>query len=89
MLALALVWRTDARLVALAGFGVAVLVELSQLWKPAWLEELRQNDLVALALGRGWVWGDLVRYAIGAALGYVVLRALESPDAQARWIRRR
>lgn len=77
VLALAIVWRIDARTVALAGFGVAVAVEVSQLWTPAWLEDLRQNDLVALAIGRGWVWGDLVRYAVGAALGYGILRLVD------------
>ena len=79
VLALALVWQAPAPRVALAGFAIAVLVELSQLWKPAWLEDLRQNDLVALAIGRGWVWGDLIRYAVGAAVGYGLLRLVD-PD---------
>lgn len=65
--------RPDAA-TALAGFTIAVAVELSQLWRPAWLQDLRENDLAALVLGRGWLWGDLVRYAAGAAVGYGVLR---------------
>ncbi|MEM8709002.1 MAG: DUF2809 domain-containing protein [Actinomycetota bacterium] len=84
VLALALVWPADARTVALAGFGAAVLVELSQLWKPAWLEDLRQNDVVALAIGRGWVWGDLVRYAVGATLGYGILRLVGGREVVAQ-----
>ena len=52
VLAIAFVFRTDARTSAIAGYGASVLVELSQLWQPAWLEDLRDNDLIALALGR-------------------------------------
>ena len=76
VLAIALVFRTSASTSAVAGAVASVLIELSQLWQPAWLEELRDNDLVALAIGRGWVWGDLVRYAAGAVLGYGLLRLL-------------
>ncbi|MEM9467835.1 MAG: DUF2809 domain-containing protein [Actinomycetota bacterium] len=70
VLAIAFVFRTDARASALAGYGISVVVELSQLWKPGWLDDLRDNDLVALAIGRGWVWSDLVRYAVGALIGF-------------------
>lgn len=78
-LGLALIWPArPAAMIALAAFTIAVAVELSQLWSPAWLEELRENDLAALVLGRGWLWGDLVRYAGGAVLGYGVLRLVGS-----------
>ena len=77
VLAVAFVFRADARTSAIAGYGVSVLVELSQLWQPAWLEDLRDNDLIALAIGRGWVWGDLVRYAVGAVLGYGLVRLID------------
>ncbi|MEM9203089.1 MAG: DUF2809 domain-containing protein [Actinomycetota bacterium] len=79
VLGLALVFGMGARTAALAGFGISVLVELSQRWKPAWLETLRDNDLVALVIGRGWVWGDLVRYATGAALGALIVASLDRP----------
>ena len=77
VLAIALAFGTSARTSAIAGYGTSLLVELSQLWQPAWLEELRDNDLVALAIGRGWVWGDLVRYGVGAVLGYGLLRLID------------
>ena len=63
------------------GFAVALLVELSQLWKSEWLEDLRDNDLAALVLGRGFLWGDLVRYAVGAVLGWLVLRGFGPGDS--------
>ena len=77
VLGLALVLRLDPARSAGLGFAIAVVVEVSQLWKPQWLEDLRANDVAALVLGRGWLWGDLVRYAFGAALGSVILRVVD------------
>lgn len=54
---------------AMAGFVIAAIVETSQLWHPAWLEDLRDNDLAALVLGRGFLWTDFPRYATGCLLG--------------------
>ncbi len=59
---------------AITGFAISVGVEISQLWEPTWLVDLRDNDLAALVLGRGWLWGDLVRYAVGALLGWFILQ---------------
>lgn len=77
VLGLALVFRAGAARSAVGGFAIAVVVETSQLWKPRWLEDLRDHDLAALVLGRGWLWADLVRYAVGAVLGYILVRTLD------------
>lgn len=50
---------------ALAAWGVCALVEASQAWHPAWLDALRAHRLVALVLGRGFLWSDLGCYAAG------------------------
>ena len=60
---------------ATAGFVIAALVEISQLWHPVWLEDLRDDDLFALVLGRGFLWGDFVRYAAGCLLGGLLASA--------------
>lgn len=62
--------------VGFAAFAVAVMVEISQLWRPDWLEDLLSNDLAALVLGRGFLWSDIPRYAVGCVVGVVCLRAL-------------
>lgn len=77
VLGLALVFGVDSARAAGFGFTIATCVEFSQLWKPRWLEDLRSNDLAALVLGRGWLWGDIIRYAVGAVLGYIILRTLD------------
>lgn len=76
VVALALVWpvaapRSHPRPVTFGviGFSIAACVELSQAWNPGWLDDLRANDTVALVLGRGFLWADFPRYAVGCALG--------------------
>jgi len=83
VLGLALLWpRRPAHMLATAGFVIAVAVELSQLWAPLWLVEFRAHDPVALVLGRGFRWADLLRYAAGCLLGFALLKRVVRP---ARW----
>ena len=51
---------------------ISFSVELSQLWRAAWLEDLRRTLSGRLLLGAGWEWADLLRYTVGAALAWSV-----------------
>jgi glycopeptide antibiotics resistance protein len=44
-------------------------IELSQLYHAPWIDEIRQNRLAALVLGRGFLWSDLLCYSVGVAIG--------------------
>jgi hypothetical protein len=57
------------RWMAIVAFAISFGVELSQLYHTAWLDELRRSRLGALILGQGFLWSDLVCYAIGIGLG--------------------
>jgi hypothetical protein len=46
----------------------AYLIEVSQLFHPAWLEYLRSIRLLALVLGFGFLWSDLIAYTLGISL---------------------
>jgi len=59
------------RLALLAG-AFAFLIELSQLFHPPWLDALRQYRLGGLILGFGFLWSDLVCYAVGILLGLFI-----------------
>lgn len=60
-------WR-----IALLATAFSVGIECSQLSDAAWLEELRDNRLAVLVLGRGFAWGDIAAYLIGiAAAGWI------------------
>ena len=51
--------------IAALTFGLATMVEISQLADWAWLNSIRDQQLGALLLGRGFLWSDLVAYAVG------------------------
>ena len=57
------------RWIALVALAISFGVEFSQLFHTAWLDELRRSRLGALVLGQGFLWSDLVCYAIGIGLG--------------------
>lgn len=56
------------RTLAAAAASISLLIELSQLWKPLWLEHLRQTRLGGLVLGFDFIASDLVCYAAGIAI---------------------
>lgn len=68
--------RARTATVAAAALLVSALVELSQLYHAPWLDDLRATDSVALVLGQGFLWTDLLCYAAGVALATVADRWL-------------
>ncbi len=62
-----------------AALSACWLVELSQLWHPAWLDAIRATRLGALVLGRGFLVSDLVAYSVGVGLVAVVERIVRAP----------
>jgi hypothetical protein len=56
----------------LAAAAISLVVELSQLAHPEWLQRLRRLPGVALAIGYDFVWTDLVCYAAGVILGGLI-----------------
>ena len=77
------VLRLTTRRAALASLAFAFAVEVSQLFHPAWLEQLRANRLLSLVLGHGFLWSDLAAYTLGVGVAVLVDRALGpgSPEA--------
>lgn len=47
-------------------------IELSQLYHAGWIDVIRGTRLGALILGFGFLWTDLVCYAVGVALGVML-----------------
>jgi hypothetical protein len=60
--------RASSARLAAGAWGVCAAIEASQAFHPPWLDALRAHRLVALVLGRGFVWADLVRYAVGVGV---------------------
>jgi hypothetical protein len=81
---LAWIWpRTSGWALALAAWSICLLVELSQLINHPWLNAIRATLPGRLVLGAGFVWSDLLCYAVGVGLGvgidYVVFRRSRNP----------
>lgn len=67
--------RWPAWKLATTGFTASALVEVSQLWHPAWLDALRRTRPGALLLGWGFQAADLLAYALGAGAAWLLIRA--------------
>jgi hypothetical protein len=66
--------RSSGKRLAGAALVFAFLIEISQLYHPAWLDAVRQTTLGSLVLGHGFLWSDLLCYAAGVAFGYMLER---------------
>lgn len=75
--------RLPSWALAVAGFGISALVEVSQLSHAAVLEAVRATTLGRLVLGTTFVWSDFPCYAAGALLGAGIDRVV-SVAASAR-----
>lgn len=56
---------------ALIALSFSLMIELSQLYHVPWLDELRRQTWIALVIGRGFLWSDLVCYMVGIGLGVI------------------
>ena len=68
---------TPSSRLAVTVFIATCGVEFSQAIHVAWLERLRATLPGRLILGTMFSWGDFPPYAVGAILGWLVLRAKE------------
>ena len=62
----------EGRRVAARAFAIAVAVETSQRVHVPWLDALRATTLGALVLGQGFLWSDIVCYAVGVMLAAIL-----------------
>ena len=72
-LGIGLVWsRASTGRVAAMALGVCLGVELSQLYHAAWIDSVRRTTVGGLVLGFGFLWSDLVCYAVGVGAGVLL-----------------
>jgi len=58
--------------IAMIALSFAFAIELSQLYQAPWINEIRQYRIVALVLGRGFLWSDLLCYSVGVTTGLLI-----------------
>ncbi len=59
------------RKVAVISLAFCFAVEFSQLYHAPWIDALRQTLFGKLVLGSGFLWGDLLAYVGGVAIGVI------------------
>lgn len=57
-------------------FAGTCLIEISQLWHPVFLDQIRSSFPGAVLLGTTFVWQDFVYYLLGSAVALFYLRFL-------------
>jgi uncharacterized protein DUF2809 len=90
---LALGWRrASTRGLAGGAIAIAFAVEYSQLYHAAWIDSIRRTRIGALVLGSGFLWSDLVCYAVGvgfaALLDALIVGRDRRPEAEAEAVGR-
>lgn len=63
--------------VALLGYLVSVLIEVQQLYQAPWAVKFRHITVVGILLGHGFLWSDIVCYAVGILIGTLISAILE------------
>ena len=58
--------------VALIGVSFCYFIELTQLYHANWIDIIRKTILGGLVLGYGFLWSDLLAYAIGIGVGVII-----------------
>jgi len=61
--------KTRLRNRATVALVISYLVEISQLYHAPWIDGIRHTTLGGLVLGFGFLWSDLVCYAVGVGIG--------------------
>ena len=54
--------------------SICIGIELSQLYQAPWINDLRKQKLIALVLGSGFLWSDVMAYIIGSFSGLIIQR---------------
>ena len=68
--------RASTGRVALLAMIVSLSVEVGQLYHAPWIDSIRRSTVGGLVLGHGFVWSDLLCYAVGIGLGLLTEGAL-------------
>jgi hypothetical protein len=72
---LVLRWASTWTVASLA-MAFSITIEISQLYHAEWIDSIRGTTLGALILGFGFLWSDLVCYAVGVGMGVVIEMAI-------------
>lgn len=61
--------KMEIKKVALLSLLFCYAIEMSQLYHAEWIDSIRATTLGGLVLGYGFLWSDVLAYAIGIGIG--------------------
>ncbi|KEK23128.1 DUF2809 domain-containing protein [Bacillus gaemokensis] len=61
--------KMETKKVAFISLLFCYAIEISQLYHAEWIDSIRATTLGGLVLGYGFLWSDLLAYAIGIGIG--------------------
>ncbi len=64
--------RKPIKFIVIASLLFCYAIEFSQLYKAAWINNLRHTVLGGLILGETFLWGDMLSYTIGVGIGVLI-----------------
>ncbi|MES2826593.1 MAG: DUF2809 domain-containing protein [Bacteroidota bacterium] len=64
--------KRSTAFIAMLALIICFTVEFSQLYQSPWINNVRENALGALVLGRGFLWSDLLAYTFGIVICAIV-----------------
>lgn len=62
-------YKKSIKNIVLSSFIFSCLIEISQLYKSDWINNIRNTTIGSLILGNGFLESDLICYAIGIFIG--------------------
>jgi hypothetical protein len=74
--------KIDLWKLALINYALGAADEFSQLYRAQWANQVRATTLGRLLFGAGFLWNDILCYAIGTLLAFIIIWFIE-PNYQA------
>ncbi len=69
--------KTKLLTLAICNYLLGVMIEVSQLWHAPWLNAIRHTQPGKLMLGLGFMWSDLICYAVGTLIAFGIATLID------------
>lgn len=74
--------RSPGFVLGIGTLMVTIGIEISQLWKPEWLETIREKPIFGFLLGRTFLWSDVACLVVGVGVAVCVDRFFVAKSSQ-------
>jgi hypothetical protein len=68
--------KKPIKFIVIASLLFCYAIEFSQLYQAPWINNIRHTVIGGLILGEVFLWGDMLSYTVGVAIGIIIERFL-------------